>query len=112
MEDDAVPAILCADGVVRALLGQWQGYLDAVARDPDESARRLKEVPAALRPAAQTHLRATLVRQWVQEVLQFHALDDRRAVIARCPSDLRDDVRDQVAVLFQLRRTRPARPCR
>lgn len=105
------PVIRCADGVLRSSLGQWQGYLSAAAGDPDESTRRLAEVPPKLRPLVEAHLRSTRVLHWVHEVLLCQDLDGRRAMLQQCPPALRDDVRDQVAVLFGLRRTKaPAAP--
>lgn len=102
----AGPEIRCADGVLRSSLGQWQGYLSAAAGDADEAQRRLAEVPPALRRLAEVHLRSTTVRHWVSEVMGCLLLDERRAMLRACPADLRDDVRDQVAILFDLRRTK------
>jgi hypothetical protein len=94
---------LCADGVKRFGLGQWQGYLSDAAGDHDEAARRLAEVPDSLRPLVESHWRSTRVLHWVGRVLDCAALDARRAMLQQCPADLRDDVRDQVALLFGLR---------
>lgn len=102
----------CADGVVRSTLGQWQGYLSAAAGDPDEAARRLEEVPPDIRPLVDEHWRSTRVVHWVYEVLLCPTLHSRRAMLQQCPPELRDDVRDQVAVLFDLRRRKTLAPPR
>jgi hypothetical protein len=94
---------LCADGVRRQGIGQWQGYLSAAAGDPDEAARRLAEVPDALRPLVESHWRSTQVLHWVGRVWDCIGLDARRAMLQQCPADLRDDVRGHVALLFGLR---------
>ena len=103
MSAGAPTPIRCADGVLRSALGQWQGYISDAADDLMEAGRRLAEVPAALRPTVEVHVRATRVRRWVSRVLEAGAVDARRALLGECPADLRDDVRDQVAVLFGLR---------
>lgn len=100
----------CADGVLRSSLGQWQGYLSAAAGDADEAQRRLAEVPPALRTIAAAHLRSTSVRHWVSKVMTCLLLDDRRAMLRDCPEDIRDDVRDQVAMLYALRRSKAPKP--
>lgn len=104
------PEIRCADGVLRSSLGQWQGYLSAAAGDADEEHRRLAEVPPALRTIAEAHLRSTSVRHWVFEIMGCLLLDERRAMLRACPEDLRDDVRDQVAMLYALRRSKAPKP--
>ena len=103
-------AIRCADGVLRSGLGQWHGYLTAVWDDPDQAAQRLTEVPDQHRPLVEAHLRSMRVLFWVQRVLLHDSLDARRAMLAQCPHDLRDDVADQVAVLFNRRRTKAPTP--
>jgi hypothetical protein len=106
----AWPMIRCMDGVLRSSLGQWQGYLSDAGDDADEADRRLAEVPAAFRPTVAAHLRSARVLHWVNEVLGCASLDGRRDMIQQCPPDLRDDVRDQVAILFDLRRTKAPKP--
>ena len=104
------PAVVCADGVARLSLGQWQGYLSAASGDSDEATRRLAEVPPDLRPLVEAHWHSTRALHWVHEVLLRPSLDGRRSMLQQCPPDLRDDVRDQVAVLFDLRRTKTPKP--
>jgi hypothetical protein len=106
----AGPEIRCADGVLRSSLGQWQGYLSAAAGDADEAQRRIAEIPPAWRPAAEAHLRSTAVLHWVSKILGCLLLDERRAMLRDCPADLRDDVRDQVATLYALRRSKARQP--
>ena len=100
----SVSAVRCADGVLRSGLGQWQGYLTAVWNEPDQAAQRLTEVPDQHRPLVEAHLRSMRVLYWVQRVLLHDSLDARRSMLQQCPQDLVADVRDQVAVLFDLRR--------
>jgi hypothetical protein len=104
------PPIRCADGVLRSGLGQWQGYLTAVWDDPEQAAQRLTEVPDPHRPVVEAHLRSMRVIYWVQRVLLHNSLDARRSMLQQCPPDLVADVRDQVAVLFDLRRTKAPTP--
>lgn len=106
----AGPAIRCADGVLRSTLGQWQGYLTAVWDDPDQATERLAEVPGVLRPLVEAHVRSMRVLFWVQRVMLHDTLDARRSMLQQCPPDLVADVRDQVAVLFDLRRTKAPKP--
>ena len=104
------PKVRCADGVVRSTLGQWQGYLSDALPDPAETARRLAEVPSEWQPIVEEHARSTLLLYWVHKVLADESLDGRRDLIGQVPMDLRDDVRDQVAVLFGLRRAKTPKP--
>jgi hypothetical protein len=98
-----MPAVMCADGISRYALGPWQWYLSASYGDPEESARRLQEIPENLREAVLAHCRSQRVLHWVNEVLSCDALLARRAMIQACPEDLRPAVQDQVQVLFTLR---------
>jgi hypothetical protein len=96
--------VLCADGVLRESLGQWQGYFAGVYRDSVLVEARLREVPDALRVVVAAHVRSLLVLHWVQAVMHCTGLDERRGMIQACPNALRDAVKDHVAMLFAGRR--------
>ncbi len=50
------PAIVCADGVTRSLVGQWCAYVPAGATLEDRR-ERLSEVPDELRVTVECHVR-------------------------------------------------------
>ena len=95
--------VLCADGVTRFALGQWQAYLSAADGDREETGRRLLEVPRELREAVANHCTSVRVSHWVREVIACESLAARRAMIQACPEGIRPAVQDQVQVLFSLR---------